>query len=144
MVKAKTILASLLGASALVVSAPALAQNAPEEIIVRGEYGTAPDSVQSLSQSVSYADLDLSTDDGRDELRHRLSLTARFLCNKLGESGAGSSIVPSCQQEAVRGAMERVGTIEESFAPRGTTWVRPEPWQSPYPAGWRTQYPLAD
>src|SRR5690606_27847096 len=88
MIRTRTILASMLGASALVVSAPAIAQNAPEEIIVTGEYGKAPDSVQSLSQSVSYADLDLSTQAGRNELRHRVSLTARFLCNKLGESDA--------------------------------------------------------
>lgn len=144
MIRTRTILASMLGASALVVSAPAIAQNAPEEIIVTGEYGKAPDSVQSLSQSVSYADLDLSTQAGRNELRHRVSLTARFLCDKLGESGAGSSIVPSCRQEAVRGALKRVGTIEEGFAPRGTTWVRPNPWQAPYPTDWNTQYPLTE
>jgi UrcA family protein len=137
-------MASMLGASALVFSAPVTAQAAPEEIVVTGEYGQAPDSVKSLSQSVSYADLDLSTEPGRDELRHRVSLTARFLCNKLGESGASSSITPSCQQETVRNAMKRVGTIEANFGPRGTTWVKPNAWQSPYPADWRTQYPLTD
>lgn len=144
MISKRIIAASTLAASMLVVTAPATAQNAPEEIIVTGEYGKAPDSVKSLSQSVSYADLDLSTKPGRDELRHRVSLTARFLCDKLGESASGSPIAPSCRQEAVSSAMKRAGTIEEGIAPRGTTWVRPNPWQSPYPADWRTQYPLTD
>jgi hypothetical protein len=50
-------------AAACVVSGPALAQPAPppEEIIVTGNLGEVPDSVRSLSQPVSYADLDLST-----------------------------------------------------------------------------------
>lgn len=144
MIRISTMMASMLGASAVIVAAPAIAQNAPEEIIVTGEYGKAPDSVKSLSQSVSYADLDLSTQPGRDELRHRVNLTARFLCDKLGESSTASPITPSCRQEAVRSAMKRVGTIEQGFAPRGTTWVRPSPWQSPYPADWQTQYPMTD
>jgi len=124
-----------------VAAVPLSAQPAPEEIIVEGRLGTVPDSVKMLSQAVSYADLDLSTKEGRDILRQRVRLTARFLCNKLGESGSSSSLVPSCQDEAVRSAMSRVGTIEEGFAPRGTTWVRPPAWSAPYPADWPTRYP---
>lgn len=131
-----------IGAAALALaSTPALAQAAPEEIIVEGRFGTVPDSVKTLSQAVSYADLDLSTDAGRDLLRQRVRLTARFLCNKLGETSSSTPIVPSCQAEAVRSAMSRVGTIEEKFAPRGTTWVRPPAWVAPYPADWPRLYP---
>src|SRR5690606_20524990 len=79
---------------------------------------------------------------GRDALRHRVSLTARFLCDKLGESDASSPIVKSCRDAAVDDAMERVGTLEEDFAPRGTTWVAPSPWAAPYPVWWYTVYPL--
>lgn len=75
-----------LGAAALVSSAPALAQPAPEQIIIVGHYGKVPDSVRSLSIGVSYGDLDLSKPADRDILRQRVSLTARFLCDKLGES----------------------------------------------------------
>lgn len=92
-----------------------------DDIVVTGRYGRVPDSVQSLSQPVSYADLDLSTKLGRDELRRRLRLTARYLCDRLGESDPSSSVVPSCRDAAVRDAMNRVGTIEQNFAPRGTT-----------------------
>ena len=113
----------------------------PEEIIVTGRYGTVPDSVNSLSQSISYADLDLSTKAGKDELRHRVALTARYLCDKLGESDSSSPVVPSCRDAAVKDAMARVGTVEQGFAPRGTTWVAGTRWQPPYPADWVEKYP---
>ena len=127
--------------SAVVVPSAALAQSPPEEIVVLGNFGTVPDNVRSLSQAVSYADLDLSTRAGKDEMRHRVSLTARFLCNKLGESDAGDAVLPSCRDAAVRDAMNRLGKVEASFAPRGTTWVRPAPWSAPYPAEWYRRYP---
>lgn len=124
----------------LATAVPVIAQP-PEEIIVTGRYGRVPDSVQSLSQRVSYADLDLSTKAGKDELRHRVSLTARYLCDKLGESDTSSGVVPSCRDGAVKDAMQRVGTVEEGFAPRGTTWVAGTRWQAPYPADWPQRYP---
>ena len=127
--------------SAMAIPHIAAAETAPEEIVITGRYGKVPDNVQTLSQPVSYADLDLSTKDGRDELRRRVNLTARFLCDKLGESASGDALAPSCRQAATKDAMSRVGTVEESFAPRGTAWVRPAPWAAPYPADWVTRYP---
>lgn len=129
----------ILGATVLPCAASA--QSNSEEIIVSGRYGKVPDSAQTASQSVSYADLDLSTSAGRDELRHRVNLTARFLCDKLGESASGDAVAPSCRQAATQDAMKRVGTLEEGFAPRGTAWVRPPVWSAPYPADWATRYP---
>src|SRR3546814_14295168 len=73
-----------VGLAPLAVS-PAFAQTPPEEIVVTGKYGKVPDSVQSLSQRVSYADLDLRNDKHRDILRQRVRLTARFLCDQHGE-----------------------------------------------------------
>ena len=128
------------GAVLLGTSMPALAQ-ASEEIVVSGRYGRLPDNVQNLSQPVSYADLDLSTKYGRDELRHRVKLTARYLCEKLGESDTSSSVAPSCQDAAVKDALSRVGTVEQGFAPRGTAWVAPPAWQAPYPEDWNGRYP---
>lgn len=136
-------LTSSLGCLLMIASAasPVTAQSAPEEITVTGRYGKVPDSVQSLSQSVSYADLDLSTAAGKAELRKRLNLTARFLCQKLGEADTSTPPVPSCRAAAVDDAMNRVGKLEASFAPRGTTWVAGPAWQAPYPADWATKYP---
>lgn len=126
----------------LTSSAPVLAQPVPppppEEIVIVGHYGRVPDSVQSLSMPVSYADLDLSNPAAREILRHRISLTARFLCDKLGESDTGPG---SCRDVATRDALRRVGTIEENFAPRGTAWVPPPAWVPPYPTTWVQQYP---
>lgn len=131
----------LAGAALLGIASPSLAQD-DEEMVVTGRYGgTAPDSVKSLSQTVSYADLDLSTAGGRAEFRHRLRLTARFLCNKLGENDTSSSVAPSCRDAAVSDAMKRAGTLEAHFAPRGTTWVAGPAWSAPYPAAWVSEYP---
>jgi UrcA family protein len=140
MTSMRSIAYGLCAATALAAGAPAMAQGTSEEIVVIGRYGSAPDSARTLSQAVSYADLDLSTASGRSELRHRVKLTARFLCDKMGESGS-SSLTPSCRDEASSSAMNRVGTIEQGFAPRGTTWVRPPAWQAPYPATWVQTYP---
>lgn len=139
----KKIRVSLAALASAAAAGPAMAQTeaVTEEIIIEGRYGTVPDSVKSLSQAVSYADLDLSTQAGRDVLRQRVKLTARFLCNRLGEADSSGPVVPSCQQEAVRSAMTRVGTIEEGFAPRGTAWVSPPAWIAPYPADWATRTP---
>lgn len=131
----------VLGLAASATALPAGAQSASEEIIVTGRYGRVPDNVQTVSQAVSYADLDLSTKAGRDALRHRINLTARFLCDKLGESSTSTSLTPSCRQAAAKDAIDRVGTIEQSFAPRGTAWVQPPAWSPPYPADWVTRYP---
>ena len=135
-----------IGAAALAFAAPALAQPVvvavpppgPEDIVIVGHFGPLPDNVESASQAVSYADLDLSMPRDRAILRQRISLTARYLCDKLGESDTGPG---SCRDAATRDALQRVGTIWEHFAPRGTAWVRPPPWAPPYPVTWVTQYP---
>jgi UrcA family protein len=121
-----------------VVVQPVVVQTVPEQIVIVGSYRRLPDNVDSASSIVSYADLDLSFPGDRDVLRHRISLTARYLCDKLGESDTGPG---SCRDEATRDGMRRVGTIWEHFAPRGTAWVRPPAWTPPYPQTWVTQYP---
>lgn len=135
-----TLGALIAGVAFMATSAPAVAQ-ADEEMVVTGRYGTVPDSVRSLSQTVSYADLDLSTAGGRAEFRHRLRLTARFLCEKLGESNTSSGVVPSCRDAAVSDALSRAGTLEAHAAPRGTTWVAGPRWTAPYPGEWISRYP---
>jgi UrcA family protein len=124
-------------APVVVQPGPVVVQPPPEEIVIVGHYGV-PDNVDSLSMTVGYADLDLSYPSDRKILRQRIALTARFLCDRLGESDTGAG---SCRDEATRDALRRVGTIEEHFAPRGTAWVRPQPWTPPYPVVWVQQYP---
>lgn len=136
----KTLL-MVAGAALLSASVPSFAQMADEEITVTGRYGKLPADAQSVSQAVSYADLDLSTKAGRDLMRHRVSLTARYLCEKLGESDSSSGPVPSCRDAATKDAMARLGTLEQGFAPRGTAWVAGTAWAPPYPTDWDTRYP---
>ncbi len=130
-------LCALAGIAALSAAAPANAQRTVEEVIVEGyRGGKLPDNVKRAATSVSYADLDLGTREGRAELRHRVRLTARYLCEKLGETDHSSGVVPSCRDKAVRDTMRRVGTLEANAVPRGSAWVPPPPWAAPYPAGW--------
>jgi UrcA family protein len=124
-------------APVVVQPGPVLVEPAPEEIVIVGHRGV-PDNVDSLSMTVGYNDLDLSYPGDRKILRQRISLTARFLCDKLGESDTGPG---SCRDEATQDALRRVGTVEAHFAPRGTAWVRPQPWTPPYPVVWAQQYP---
>jgi UrcA family protein len=133
----------LAAAAGLALAAGALPASAQtvEELVVTGRLGNVPDSVRSLSRPVSYADLDLSTEAGRHVFKQRISLTARWLCDKLGESGSGDALAPSCRDAAVKDAMARAGTLEANFAPRGTTWVAGPAWATPYPADWVTRYP---
>ena len=146
-----------VGAAALTLVSPALAQTVvaqpvvvapvvvqpvvqpvPDQIVIVGHYGRLPDSVDSASTPVGYGDLDLSIPADRDILRHRISLTARYLCDKLGESDTGPG---SCRDAATRDALQRVGTVWEHAAPRATAWVRPPTWVPPYPQAWVTEYP---
>jgi UrcA family protein len=136
-----TLRLSLLGVAFLASPVAVSAQPAPEDIVIVGHYGRVPDNVESLSMVVSYADLDLSIPADRKILRQRISLTARFLCDKLGESDTGTLGSPSCRDVATQDALRRVGTLEAHFAPRGTAWVRPPAWVPPYPVVWVQQYP---
>jgi UrcA family protein len=118
-------------------SVPASAQDYEDEgIVVVGTYERVPSDAQSLSQKVSYADLDLSTGWGWDEFRHRVHLTARFLCDKLGEPRVESPPASTCSTAAERDAMRRFGTSKQNRAPRGTAWVAGPAWVAPYPADW--------
>lgn len=115
------------------LSAPAYAQTV-EEVTVTARFG--PDGEPSvLSQAVSYSDLDLTTEAGRDELKRRINTTARDLCAKLGEPGRTSTgPVPSCEQGALDSAREqqrlaiaqaRPRALAETSAPPATSAPAP-------------------
>jgi UrcA family protein len=133
--------AILAGATLFATAAPVLAQSTVEEVTVMGRYGTLPDNVRSVSQTVSYADLDLSADAGRHEFKHRIALTARYLCDKLGESDSSDGVVPSCRDAATRDAYAQADAVIAHFSPRGPTWVAGPAWSEPYPRTWVETYP---
>ena len=95
-----------------------------DDIVIYGRRGRVPDDAEAVSQRVNYADLDLYYPEDRRELRRRISLTARDLCERLGESDTAGSVFPSCRDTAVRDALRRVGTIEAHWVPRESYLVR--------------------
>jgi UrcA family protein len=133
--------AILAGATLVAAAAPVLAQSTVEEVTVIGRYGPLPDNVRSISQTVSYADLDLGTDAGRHEFKHRIGLTARYLCDKLGESDTADPVVPSCRDAATKDAYTQADTVIAHFSARGRTWVAGSAWSPPYPRMWIERYP---
>lgn len=78
-------------------------------------YGRAPSATEpySLSQTVSYADLDLSTRAGLNTLRWRIGEAANALCGQLGqpsEREQNTTVLPSCQasaRDAASGQVQR-------------------------------------
>ena len=104
-------LATLTAAAALLGAAPALAQTL-DELTVTGQL--AGPRAQSLSEAVSYSDLDLTRRADRNELRLRINDTARWICTRLNQDSPNpANLGKSCQDIAVRGAMSQV---REAFA----------------------------
>ena len=107
-------LATLTAAAALCAAAPALAQNI-DELTVTGHGPRA----QSLSEAVSYADLDLTLRADRAALQRRVSDTAGRLCDQLNQDPATHhNMGKSCKEVAIRGAMDQV---RQAFADAGTS-----------------------
>ncbi len=87
-----------------------------EEVIVHAPYDRVhhyPDGTATLSREVSYADLDLSTRDGRHELRARVRDTARDVCVELRDRTSNATDpldrmdTTRCEREAYRDAMDQ-------------------------------------
>jgi UrcA family protein len=119
--KSKIVLLAAAAAAALASLVPAVAQAAPE-VTVTGRYGVGPET-RSLSQTVSYADLDLTTQAGRAALRQRVRQTARRVCAQLsGRTPPGAPMVRTCVHDAVGSvaAMEpQLAALAPAAAPYG-------------------------
>jgi UrcA family protein len=130
--------AGLALAVALVTSvAPVHAQSTVGEITVTGHFGPS-DNIRSISQTVGYGDLDLSTNAGRHEFKHRISLTARYLCDKLGESESSDGVTPSCRDAATSDADAQADAVIAKFS--RAAWVAAPAWSAPYPSTWADTY----
>ena len=95
-----------LAVAVVATAAPAFAQPLDELTV----YGRSRNTeAESLSQIVSYADLDLAYARDREVLRQRISFVARDLCNQLNEpSPSAANLGRSCQDLAIRDAMTQV------------------------------------
>jgi UrcA family protein len=121
----------LLASAPLSIATPARAQPEVSEVVVTGEV-TVRRLHERLSYGVGYADLDLRTAAGREELDRRIVHTANYLCRTLGEQNHRSGIAPSCHDDAIaqgrRGARNAFQRVRSSVAPfkPGPTWIPPE------------------
>jgi len=113
------------------VAAPAAAQPRDQppvvvdELTVTGRYGVGAE-VRALSAAVSYRDLDLTTEEGRDALRQRVRAAAYDLCRRLGEAGAGDTpLAPSCERGAIDSAREQERLAVANAVPRAYAVVPP-------------------
>jgi UrcA family protein len=105
-------LATLAAATAL-AAVPAFAQ--PLDEVTVTSHGPR---AMSLSDTVSYADLDLTLRADRDRLLTRVSNTAGRLCDQLDQDPASNhNIGKSCKDVAIRGAM---GQVRQAFADAGS------------------------
>ncbi|HEX2817508.1 MAG TPA: UrcA family protein [Phenylobacterium sp.] len=99
-------LATLTAAAALVCAAPAFAQTV-DELTVTGHLNTS--RLQSLTERVSFADLDLTRHADREALRLRVNDAARRVCTQLNQDSPNpANMGRSCQEVAVRGALDQV------------------------------------
>ncbi len=102
-------LATLTAAAALAIGATAQAQNL-DELTVTGHGPRA----QTLTDTVSYADLDLTQRADRRTLERRVSDTAGRLCDELRQDPASHhNMGTSCKDIAIRDAM---GQVRQAFA----------------------------
>ena len=87
------------------------------EIIVTAPSGRP--NAKGLSAPVSYRDLDLTTNAGRNSLTQRVRTTARDLCRRLGESNKGTHRAGTCEQDAVNSARDQQRMAVAQATPKG-------------------------
>ena len=94
------------GLAAAALAVPALAQTV-EELTVTGH--ALRNSPQSLSETVGYADLDLTQKSERAILAQRVSDAAGRVCDRLNEPRpSAGNLGHSCQEIAIRGASDQM------------------------------------
>ena len=94
------------GLAAAAFALPAAAQTV-EELTVTGH--TQRNSPQTLSETVSYSDLDLTQAGQRTILEKRVGAAAGRVCDRLNEPRpAPGNLGHSCQEVAVRGASDQI------------------------------------
>ena len=123
----------MAGIAIVATSAPTIAQDYYDNDVTVTGRGRVPDSVDHLSQRVSYGDLDLSRGYDRRVLRGRIDDSASFLCDKMDESDDNLGAVPSCRTAAYQDGVQQARYVE-GFARRGD-------WNSPARTAYTGRYP---
>jgi UrcA family protein len=109
---------ALAALGTLIIGGPAVAQQVDDEVVVQShrEFAYASHSLASthlltVTRRVSYADLDLATKSGAQELEARVRSTARAICEKLDRKDPSwGSNSGTCFRDAVVTGMTEVRT----------------------------------
>ena len=98
---AALLLGGALAAAGLVAARPALsATPTVEEVVVIGQIPGA----EKYSYPISYADLDLKTVSGQAALRHRVRVSAEYVCRKLADRDNKPNTFGDCRRRAINDA----------------------------------------
>ncbi|HEV2530095.1 UrcA family protein [Phenylobacterium sp.] len=118
------ILAALAIAGLSAAAAPALAQTV-EQLTVTGQWNGRGEPPATLSRIVSYDDLDLRLAADQSVLRRRIEVTAREICDELGQDRPNrTNLGRSCQDMAVNNAMQQVRfAVAQSFSTPGPAYA---------------------
>jgi UrcA family protein len=112
---------------------PVAAQTVADELTVTGHYRVGSD-VRTLTSTVSYHDLNLTTATGRNVLSQRVRTAARDLCRRLGEpSNAGQAAAPSCERDAINSTREQQRLAVANARPNSNSYAVNPPAPAPAP-----------
>lgn len=115
--------AALAALAASAGLAPAAAQPVEEMVVL----GHGPKAADTFSYKITYRDLDLRTPAGEKELRRRVSVTATYVCNKLGEKGPKST----CRRQAISDADPTVRAVIDVSHLQKAKWTPGPGWTPP-------------
>lgn len=126
--RASPLICAAVAAAGLAAAAtPAFAQPVAGEVVVIGHGGEGP-FLRSVSEPVSYTDLDLSSPQGRAVLHERIRAAAADVCRQLRfRNMTGSAILPSCENDAVAAARAQERLAYAQAAPPAYAYAPPPP-----------------
>jgi UrcA family protein len=129
-IRSATFICGAVAAASLAAAGAALAQTTVEELTVIGKEGPKGHA-ESLSYKITWHDLDLRTKAGQKELDRRIRVTAKYVCDKLGEAPSNAGYIPSCEKAAVQNASH--GARDARIAALRSTkhWKPGPPWTPP-------------
>jgi UrcA family protein len=106
-----------LAAAGLVAAHPAFSQTATvEEFVVIGQRP----GMEKFTYPISFADLDLKTVSGQAALRHRVRVSAEYVCRKLADRDNKPSTFGDCRRKAIDGAQAATAkAIDAAHARKG-------------------------
>ena len=120
-------LVGVLAAGCATAFAGSAAAQAVDEVTVVGHHAD-PKLHDEASYKVSYADLDLRTQDGRDALNQRIKTTALYVCQKLGEAKEGHS---ACIDNAIKQASASARRAAQAAQASHVAWKAGPAWTPP-------------